>query len=83
MGNFPYYQKVTCTNIRFICYSSYSICFKSTGPNGLEGLEEGDEKDDGMGAWWRWFGLVAGIIIVVAGLCCSVKLYGIIARPYR
>ena len=58
------------------------MCFKSAGPDGLEGLEEGDEKDDGLGIW-RWFGLVAGIIIVVAGLCCSVKLYGIIARPYR
>ena len=62
-------------------YSSYSISFKSAGPIGLEELGEGDQKGDGMGVL-RWFGLVAGIIIVSAGLCCLVKLFGI-ARPYR
>ena len=83
IGNYPCSQKVTCTNIRFNCYSSYTICFKFTGTNGLEDLEEGAEKDDGMGVWWRWFGLVVGILIVVVGCCCAVKLYGMIARPYR
>ena len=62
-------------------YSSYTICFKSTGPIGLEELGEGDQKEDGMGVL-KWFGLVSGIIIVAAGLCCLVKLFWI-ARPDR
>ena len=61
IGNYPCSQKVTCTNIRFNCYSSYTICFKFTGTNGLEDLEEGAEKDDGMGVWWRWFSLELGL----------------------
>ena len=58
-----------------------SINFKSAGPIGLEELGEGEEKGDGTGVL-RWFGLVAGVIIVSAGLCCLLKLFGI-ARPYR
>ena len=62
-------------------YSSYTISFKSTGPIGLEELGEGDQKEDGMGVL-KWFGLVSGIIIVAAGLCCLVKLFWIV-RPDR
>ena len=57
-----------------VYHRPFTICVNSAGKNGLEDLEEGADEGSGMGAWWRWFFLVIGVIIVVAGLCCSVKL---------
>ena len=59
-----------------VYHQLFTICVKSAGKTELEDLQEGSD----VGSGWsvvRWLGLIFGVLLVVCGCCCAIKLFGI------
>ena len=61
-----------------VYHQLFTICVKSAGKTELEDLQEGSDEGSGWSVL-RWLGLIFGVLLVICGCCCAIKLFGVFA----